>query len=141
MLTEDFQEFGSSGQVYSKDQIIGLCSQSLPSRSPGLRNSRPNSDLEATGRESPELSCNSDLSSVGLNDLSGNRGKDVPTSCYRLRLDGGVKRLHEVAGDLRFEDVTGRTQILSGLNEVCALVNRQKDNFGRATGASQLFRD
>ena len=67
--------------------------------------------------------------------------KDVSTSCDRLRLDGGVKRLHEVAGDLRFEDVTGRTQILSGLNEVCALVNRQKDDLGRATGASQLFRD
>jgi hypothetical protein len=52
-----------------------------------------------------------------------------------------VKRLHEITGDLRFEDIAGRSQILSGPNEVYALVNREKDNSGRATRTSQLLRD
>ena len=49
------------------------------------------------------------------------------------RLEGGVKCLHEITGDLRFEDIAGRSQILSGSNEVDALVNREKDDSGRAT--------
>ena len=42
---------------------------------------------------------------------------------------------------MRFADVTGRSQILSGSNEVYALVNREKDDAGRASAASQLFGD
>jgi ABC-type uncharacterized transport system ATPase component len=42
---------------------------------------------------------------------------------------------------LRFEDIAGRSQILSGPNEVYALVNREKDDSGRATRTSQLLRD
>jgi len=52
-----------------------------------------------------------------------------------------VKRLDQVAGDLRFADVAGCTQILSGSNEVYALVDGEKDDAGRASAASQLFRD
>ena len=51
-----------------------------------------------------------------------------------------MKRLHEVTGDLRFEDIAGRSQILSGPNEVDALVNREKDDSGRATRTSQVLR-
>jgi hypothetical protein len=52
-----------------------------------------------------------------------------------------VKRLYEVAGDVRFADVASCSQVLSGSNEVYALVNREKDDAGRASAASQLFRD
>ena len=54
---------------------------------------------------------------------------------------GGLKRLYQVAADLRFADVAGCSQVLSGSNEVYALVNREKDDAGRASTASQLFRD
>jgi hypothetical protein len=54
---------------------------------------------------------------------------------------GALKRLYEVAGDLRFADVASCSQILSGSNEVYTLVNGEKDNAGRASAASQLFRD
>jgi hypothetical protein len=52
-----------------------------------------------------------------------------------------VKRLDQVAGDLRFADVAGCSQILSSSNEFDALVNGEKDDAGRASAASQLFRD
>jgi hypothetical protein len=61
-------------------------------------------------------------------------------SCRRPR-GGGVKRLYQVAGDLRFADVAGCSQILGGSNEVYALVNGEKDDAGGASAASQLFRD
>jgi hypothetical protein len=57
------------------------------------------------------------------------------------RLEGGVKRIHEITRDLRFEDIAGRSQILGGSNEVYVLVNREKDDSGRATRAFQLLRD
>jgi hypothetical protein len=57
------------------------------------------------------------------------------------RSRGAVKRLDQVAGDLRFADVAGCSQILSGSNEVYALVNGEKDDASRASASSQLFRD
>ena len=57
------------------------------------------------------------------------------------RARGGLKCLDEVAGDLRFADVTGRAQILSGANEFFAFVNGEKDDAGGASTASQLFSD
>lgn len=57
------------------------------------------------------------------------------------RLEGGVKCLHQITRDLRFEDIAGRAQILSGPNEVYVLVNREKDDSSRATRAFQLLRD
>ena len=49
--------------------------------------------------------------------------------------------LHQIAVDLRFENIAGRSHILSGLNEVYTLVHRQKDDPGRAPRASQLLRN
>ena len=57
------------------------------------------------------------------------------------RPGGGLKGLDEVAGDLRFADVTGCSQILSGANEFFALVNGEKDDAGGASTAAQLFSD
>ncbi len=52
-----------------------------------------------------------------------------------------MKRVHEIPVNLRFEDVACGSQIPSGLSEIYALVNREKDDAGKATGGSQLLRD
>jgi hypothetical protein len=57
------------------------------------------------------------------------------------RSRGSVKRLDQVAGDLRFADVASCSQILSGSNEVYALVNGEKDDARWASAAPQLFRN
>jgi hypothetical protein len=72
---------------------------------------------------------------LGLNPITGQPAEAVSW------LEGGVKRLHEITCDLRFEDIAGRSQILSGSNEVYVLVNREKDNSGSATRVFQLLRD
>ena len=65
----------------------------------------------------------------------------IDSRVFGRPLDRLLKRVHEIPVDLRFEDVARGSQIPSGSSEIYTLVNREKNDAGRATGDSQLLRD
>ena len=73
---------------------------------------------------------------TGSEDPDENRIRELLQQRY---LDHGVKHLLEVASDLGLENVAGRSNFSSSINEFNSLVNREKDDFGGATGPSELL--